>query len=91
VLAVAFQEALDAADAAAAERPLGPPPMSLADFVRQAWDVLEPDTAFLDNWHIDAVCEHLEAATRSYALTRIDDPAQAHLVDDWWRQPRCAT
>lgn len=26
-----------------------------------AWPVLQPATPFQDNWHIDAICEHLEA------------------------------
>jgi predicted phage terminase large subunit-like protein len=34
---------------------------SLADFVRQAWPILEPKTRFEDNWHIDFIAEHLEA------------------------------
>jgi predicted phage terminase large subunit-like protein len=33
---------------------------SLADFTAAAWRLVEPK-AFLGNWHIDAVCEHLEA------------------------------
>lgn len=37
--------------------------ISLHDFVREAWHVLEPGTEFLDNWHIGAMVEHLEALT----------------------------
>lgn len=37
---------------------------SLRDFVRHAWHVLEPATPLLPGWHIDAICEHLEAQTR---------------------------
>ena len=36
---------------------------SLYHFVRQAWHVVEPHTTFVDNWHIGAICEHLEAMT----------------------------
>lgn len=36
----------------------------LHTFVRQAWDVVEPSTPFVDNWHIGAICEHLQAVTR---------------------------
>lgn len=47
---------------------------SLADFVRMAWPVLEPlrggETTYKHGWHIDAVCEHLEAVTRG-ELTRL--------------------
>jgi len=37
---------------------------SLSEFVRQAWHVIEPATLYLHNWHIEAICEHLEAVTR---------------------------
>lgn len=30
-------------------------------FVKAAWPILEPGTPFQDNWHIEAICEHLEA------------------------------
>ena len=34
---------------------------SLAEFVNQAWPLIEPDTSLRWNWHLDAVCEYLEA------------------------------
>ena len=34
---------------------------SLAEFIRQAWHVVEPDVEFIDGWHIDAIAAHLEA------------------------------
>lgn len=37
---------------------------SLHAFVRGAWPVLEPGRPFIDNWHLHAICEHLEAVTR---------------------------
>ena len=37
----------------------------LREFVRQAWPVLEPE-AFVPGWHVDAICEHLEAVTDGY-------------------------
>lgn len=37
---------------------------SLAGFMREAWHVLEPTQLFVPNWHIEAICEHLEALTR---------------------------
>lgn len=37
---------------------------SMAHFVRQGWHVVEPDTPLIWNWHIDAICMHLEAAAR---------------------------
>lgn len=36
---------------------------SLHSFVRQGWSQVEPQRTFMDNWHIVAVCEHLEAVT----------------------------
>jgi predicted phage terminase large subunit-like protein len=36
---------------------------SLRVFVEWAWPILEPATAFRSNWHIDYICEQLEAVT----------------------------
>ena len=44
--------------------------LSLRDFVRESWPALKPDDTFLHNWHLDAVCEHLEAVTRG-EITRL--------------------
>jgi len=30
-------------------------------FARQAWPVLEPGTDLIWNWHLDAICDHLQA------------------------------
>ena len=30
-------------------------------FVKMAWPLLEPATPYSGNWHIDAICEHLQA------------------------------
>lgn len=35
---------------------------SLYEFVKLAWDVVEP-AEFQGNWHIETICEHLEAVT----------------------------
>lgn len=37
------------------------PLMPLRQFVEDGWHVLEPETPFIPNWHVDAICEHLEA------------------------------
>lgn len=37
---------------------------SLAEFVRQAWHVIEPATILVWGFHIEAICEHLEAVSR---------------------------
>ena len=36
---------------------------SLANFVREAWHVLEPKTRYIETWHGRAICQHLEAVT----------------------------
>jgi predicted phage terminase large subunit-like protein len=43
---------------------------SLRYFVEVAFNQVEPSRKFLSNWHIDAICEHLEAVTRSQ-ITRL--------------------
>ena len=35
--------------------------MSLADFTRQAWPLVEPSTPLVWSWHLDAICAHVEA------------------------------
>jgi predicted phage terminase large subunit-like protein len=37
--------------------------MSLAEFVRLAWHIIEPGQPYVHGWHIDYVCAHLEAIT----------------------------
>lgn len=37
---------------------------SFHDFVKAAWHVVEPEVPFCDNWHIQAICQHLEATAR---------------------------
>jgi phage terminase large subunit-like protein len=34
---------------------------SLKAFVKKAWEILEPGTTLKWNWHLDAICEHLQA------------------------------
>jgi len=35
--------------------------ISLVEFTRQAWHIIEPTTPYCDGWHIRMVAEHLEA------------------------------
>jgi phage terminase large subunit-like protein len=37
---------------------------SLYAFVKKFWPVVEPGVDYIDNWHIEAICEHLEAVTK---------------------------
>ena len=32
-------------------------------FVRSAWGLVEPETPFVDNWHIGLICEYLQAVS----------------------------
>jgi predicted phage terminase large subunit-like protein len=41
----------------------------LAEFIKQAWHIVEP-TPYVHGWHIDAICEHLEAITNGQ-ITRL--------------------
>jgi len=35
----------------------------LVEFIKQGWHVLEPSNPYVHGWHIDAICEHLEAVS----------------------------
>ncbi|MDP2651579.1 MAG: LAGLIDADG family homing endonuclease, partial [bacterium] len=37
---------------------------SLLEYIKQAWSILEPKNPFKSGFHIEAICEHLEAITR---------------------------
>lgn len=43
---------------------------SLYEFVRQAWPVMEPGVPFVESWHIEEICEHLEAVSQG-DITRL--------------------
>jgi predicted phage terminase large subunit-like protein len=43
---------------------------TLSGFVREAWPVLHPGTSYVHGWHIDAICEHLQAITAG-RITRL--------------------
>lgn len=36
---------------------------SLREFAIDAWHTVEPKTRFVQGWHLDAICDHLEAIT----------------------------
>jgi predicted phage terminase large subunit-like protein len=48
------QVSMDDIDKVLAER-------HLHEFIKQSWATIEPGRQFHDNWHIGAICEHLEA------------------------------
>lgn len=41
---------------------------SLSGFIEEGWHVLEPNKLFVPNWHIDLICDHLEAITHGKFL-----------------------
>lgn len=43
---------------------------TLYGFVQEAWKVLEPETPFVPGWHIQAICDHLEAISHG-KITRL--------------------
>ena len=44
---------------------------SFAEFVKMAWKVIEPGTPLRWNWHLDAMCAHLEAISRGQLKPRL--------------------
>ena len=61
---------------------------SLHLFVAQAWPLVEPGVPFVDGWHIEVICEHLEAVSRG-EITRllINQPprtSKSSLVAVFW-------
>lgn len=62
--------------------------LRLYDFVKAAWHILEPDNPFQDNWHIGAICEHLEAVTalefRNLIINIPPRHAKSLLVSVFW-------
>lgn len=40
------------------------PKLSLAEFVKESWPYVEKGVDYQHNWHIDVICEHLEAVSR---------------------------
>lgn len=43
---------------------------SLALFTKALWPVIEPSVEYVHGWHIDAICDHLEACAR-YDIKRL--------------------
>lgn len=41
---------------------------SLSVFIRLAWHIIEPGQPYVHGWHIDAICEHLEAITDEWIM-----------------------
>jgi predicted phage terminase large subunit-like protein len=43
---------------------------SLHAFLQSCWHIIEPGREFIDNWHLQAICDHLEAVS-SRQITRL--------------------
>lgn len=41
------------------------------EFIRQFWEVIQPGTPFLDNWHIGAIAEFVEALSRRQIINGV--------------------
>jgi predicted phage terminase large subunit-like protein len=61
---------------------------SLHEFVKAAWHVIEPGVPFVDGFHIQAICEHLQAITEGkirYLLINIPPRhAKSTIVSVLW-------
>ncbi len=44
---------------------------TFAGFVREAWKIIEPGTALKWNWHLDAMCDHLQAISEGRMHPRL--------------------
>lgn len=66
-------------------------------FMEWAWPILEPKTPFLPNWHIDLLCEYLEAVTAGEILRLVINIPPRYMKSllvtvmwpcwEWYRQP----
>jgi predicted phage terminase large subunit-like protein len=70
---------------------------SLRAFVEWAWPILEPGTVFQPNWHIDQICEYLEAVTAGEIMRLVINIPPRYMKSllvsvlwpcwEWYRQP----
>lgn len=44
--------------------------VSLYEFVKSIWHILEPENPYVDNWHIENICVYLEAVT-TFTIPRL--------------------
>jgi hypothetical protein len=54
---------------------------SLSTYIQLAWPIIEPDTPFLPNWHIDAITEYLTACTTGQIKRLIVNIPPKHVAD----------
>ena len=62
--------------------------LSLYEFLKQAWHVIEPGTPLVPGWHLQAIAEHLEAVTagtiKNLAITIPPGSTKSILVCICW-------
>lgn len=51
----------------------------LGEFIRQAWPVVEPATAFVPGWHLDAISDHLQAVSRGHIRNLLINMPPRHM------------
>jgi len=44
---------------------------SYLEFIRQAWHLVEPAIEFVENWHIEVICEHIEELIFGHRIKNI--------------------
>lgn len=52
---------------------------SLEKYVKLAWDIVEPATRYKPNWHVGAICYHLEAITNGEIQNLVVNVPPGHL------------
>lgn len=60
---------------------------SLHDFVKEFWHVVEPGRPFVDNWHLQWMCQELEGITRgetTHLLMNVPPGAMKSLLMVFW-------
>ncbi len=70
---------------------------SLRHFVTQAWHVVEPHTRFVEGWHLDAICQHLQAISDGWIRNLLVNVPPRHMKSlavsvfwpawEWIRRP----
>lgn len=55
------------------------PSMPYLQFIREAWPIIEPGRPFINNWHIGAIAEHLEAVARFEILNLLINMPPRHM------------
>ncbi len=55
--------------------------LTLKTFFVEGWHVLEPTTPLVTNWHIDAICEHIQVALDDWIAHKIDPSYEQRIKD----------